>query len=390
MATTASSDVVDNRATVNSSSNIKLVHPENEGGSSEHWLVVGDGDLSYSASIAPELTSLNVKLIASVLESQDEHHRVYERSVQNADTIASQSPHDVQFGIDATNLPSHFPDCLFDCIEFNFPHWRGKTNNRYNRQLVDNFLKSAAQVLKPDGEIRISLCEGQGGMPGTTIEDWRRSWMPAMYAAEHGLLLRRIQPYQPSYGLSSHRGLDRPFWIGDAPQKYIFTLPNGEPVEETAQLSCRHELRIVLHPDLIDESPVSRDDIVDGDAVYDIAKEFVPEGIRFELPARDLLTPQGTGTKSWHVPLAVFLLNYTGEQNPLTRSQADEIRSNIEAAIQERWKLEIAKAGRLVSKPYPYLLLPGLIREYSHSSVRRRDSSLDRRSHSPGSSSDTE
>jgi hypothetical protein len=352
------------------SNGVKLVHNDFEGAAPERWLVVGDGDLSYSASIADELASLNIQLIASVLEPQDEHNRVYERSKENSDTIA-ESSHHVQFGVDATRLPSHFPDAMFDCIEFNFPHWRGKTNNRYNRQLVDNFLSSASKVLKPSGEIRISLCEGQGGMPGTTIEDWRRSWMPAMYAAEHNLLLKRIEPYQPSYGLSSHRGLDRPFWIGDTPQKYVFTLPDGEPAERDAQLSCRHELRIMLHPERLQQSPVSREDIVDGDAVYQIAKEFVPEGIRFELPARDLLTPQGT--KSWHVPLAVFLLNYTGETNPLTRSQSDEIRSNIEAAIQERWKLEIAKAGRMVSKPYPYIILSSLIKEYSHSSTRRRD-----------------
>jgi hypothetical protein len=63
--------------------------------------------------------------------------------------------------------------------------------------------------------------------------------------------------------------------------------------------------------------------------------------------------------------LAVFLLNYSGENVPLTRRHADEIRGNIEAAIVEQWALKIAKGTECVSRPYPYPLLNSLIRKYN-------------------------
>eukprot|EP00980_Cylindrotheca_fusiformis_P014762 scaffold4025_cov106-Cylindrotheca_fusiformis.AAC.4 len=350
------------------------------------WLVVGDGDLSYSASIANDLAKANIQLVATVLEKQDVHERVYKRSKENSQSILScsqqqyhndddddESHHQVHFGVDATKLEQIFSSSSFDCIEFNFPHWRGKTNNRYNRQLLSDFLQSASKVIQqsePNGEIRVALCEGQGGMPADSLSSWKQSWMAAMYAASHGLLLRRMEPFDPDYFLSSHRGVDRPFSIGTAPQKYTFTLPNGKPIDEDLQISCRHELRIIIH-DEDDETikkkncPVSLDDIIHGDAVIDLARQFVPKGIRLEVPAREILSAENKLQKTANVRLAVFLLNYSGESEPLSRETADTIRANIESAIIDTWHLDIAKAGRMVSKPYPYTLLPKLLEEYN-------------------------
>jgi hypothetical protein len=193
--------------------------------------------------------------------------------------------HSVRFGIDATKLESSFPDIYFDGIESNFLLGRGKLNARCNRQLVNSFLESARMVLKPDAEIRIALCHGQGGMPADSLQEWRQSWLPALHAADQGLLLRRSEPCEPECDLSSHRGVDRPFFIGDFPQRYVFTFPNENPIEQDLQISCRgHELRVMLHPDLLEESPASRDDIVHGDAVLQLAQNIMPHGIRFETP----------------------------------------------------------------------------------------------------------
>lgn len=336
----------------------------NEGDeSSTNWLVVGDGDLSYSSVVAAELAgSSTTCLFATVLEDEEVHNRIYERSKENAETVTSYPSNQVKFGVDGTNLPLSFPDTMFDVIEFNFPHWKGKTNAKRNRELVNGFLKSASSVLKSSGEIRIALCHGQGGMPADSLEEWRQGWMPATYAAEHGLLLTHLEPFEPSYGLSSYRGVDRPFFIGDQPQKYYFRFPNGDAVPEDIQISCRHELRVMLHPDKMEASPMAYDDIVHGDAVFQLGQEFIPDGIRFEIPARHLLSPYKANCN--HVQLAVFLLNYTGESNPLTRTAADEIRDKIEKEISKRWGLDIAKGGRLVSRPYPYHLLPKLIKGY--------------------------
>lgn len=328
----------------------------------QQWLIVGDGDLSYGAAMADELAgSTAIRLTASVLEEEEEHNQVYERSQENSENIVAHSMQ-VKFGIDATELPKYFPDTKFDVIEFNFPHWRGKTNNKRNRNLVDAFLKSSACVLKLTGEIRVALCEGQGGIPCDDLQEWRQSWMPAMYAAEHGLLLSRLEDYEPSYGLSSHRGVDRPFSVGEKPQKYYFRFPNGESVPRDLQISSRHELRIMLHEDTVKKCGISRDQIINGDIVDLLLKELVPPRIRFEIAAKHLLKPYWTGGE--HVPLAIFLLNYSGENTPLTRLNADKIRESLETEITRRWGLKIAKPGRLVSRPYPFPLLEKLIKKY--------------------------
>eukprot|EP00934_Nitzschia_sp_Nitz4_P003347 Nitzschia sp. Nitz4//scaffold350_size17454//3851//4864//NITZ4_008817-RA/size17454-exonerate_est2genome-gene-0.21-mRNA-1//-1//CDS//3329548865//3337//frame0 len=298
----------------------------------EKWLVVGDGDFSYSASIAAPLADKNIQLYATVLEDELKHRSVYERSQSNTEMISMpHHPHQICFGIDGTALESHFSTTRFDRIQFNFPHWKGKTNAKHNRLLLDGFLTSAAGVLKPTGSIHIALCERQGGMPCNSLEEWRQSWMVAMYAANHGLLLHNLVPFDPDYGLRSHRGMDRPFWIGDA-QMYSFRFPSTEPIPKEYQISCRHELRVMLHADKMQESPMSWEEIVEGDAVWNECQRHVPDGIRAEIAARHLFTPQ----KDVHVPLAVFLMTYSGETKPLTRMEADGIRHALETNIAEK------------------------------------------------------
>lgn len=328
----------------------------------KNWLVVGDGDLSYSSGIAQKLAKSNVYLTASVLEEEEIHNIVYKRSLENSESISKHEGHELRFGIDATRLEEFFPARSFDCIEFNFPHWRGKTNHRYNRQLLSNFLQSASNVIKLDGEIRVALCDAQGGMPAKSIEEWRQSWMAAMYAGSSGLLLRKLESYTPNYDLSSHRGVDRPFWLGKSPQQYTFTLPNGDNIDKNLQVSCRHELRLWMD-EKMEQCPVSQADIVNG-ALRELAKQHIPTGIDFEIPAWELLTEENK-LKAGDPPLAVFLLTYSGASTPLSRETADAIRENIETAVSNQWNLDIAKRGRMVSKPYPSALLPSLLEEYT-------------------------
>jgi hypothetical protein len=359
-------------STLNESSPLQqessLSHPTDVDDGKEAWLVVGDGDLSYSAWWAAQDLQDNVRLFASILEDEETHQQVYRNSVSHADSIKA-SGHSVLFDVDATQLPSRFPAVFFDRIIFNFPHWRGKANNKYNRVLVNDFLQSAAQVINPTtGEIHVALIPGQGGTDARNLVEWRQSWMVAQYAADHGLLLRAVRDFQVEYDLSSHRGVDRAFPIGDAPQLYILAHPNGNPIDENMQMACRHELRIRLQESAIeamacgggdDRLVFTREELIDGDAILQLVEAAVAgTGIRASVPRRDIVTYSEDEDS-----LLVLLLVYSGETQPLKRARADKIRASLEKAVTDQLGLEVVKKGKMVSKLFPLPMLDWLIED---------------------------
>jgi Domain of unknown function (DUF2431) len=161
-------------------------------------LVVGDGDLSYSASIAQQAARSGISLLASVLESELEHTNVYSNSLSHQHAISKFPSHQVLFETDATKLHQVFPPDYFQQIQFNFPHWTGrKSNNRYNRELLANFLASAGQVLRREGgEIQVALRTEQGGARAQDITEWKLGWKASELATDAGLLLSRLDPFQ--------------------------------------------------------------------------------------------------------------------------------------------------------------------------------------------------
>lgn len=345
-------------------------------------LVCGDGDLSYSAGISGELAALGIDLRATVLEEEPVHNRVYQYSEANADII-SASGRRPMFGVNATALWDHFgggandddprdrgglSSTLFDRIQFNFPHWRGKANNRYNRKLLSDFLASAGAFLSPRGEIHVALCDGQGGCSATTLQEWKGSWTASMFAAEHGLLLARVFPYEAQYRLSAHRGVDRPFKLGKDPKMHVFVKPNGSTeAPREIQLCCRHELHITIPDDEGASAICNLDQILEGDAIETIIQEScVPDGVRVEVPARQILDLHESHGMSTRV--AVFLVVYCGERHPVTRVAADRWRENTEQEVSRYVPLRENRRGRTVSHAFPY---PALHPEIKYHTTRK-------------------
>lgn len=332
-------------------------------------LVCGDGDLSFCAAIAPSLQDADINLTATVLEDRETHQKIYQRSSENEENIESCSNHKAQYGIDATKLKEHFPNQSFDRIQFNFPHWRGKANHRYNRQLIDAFLKSASEAISDYGEIHMALVQGQGGYSAESLSEYRDTWTPSFFAAGHGLLLSEVKPFEALYNLSSHRGVDRGFKIGSEPKMFIFRKAGKTSIPERNQLCCRHELHILLPGDEeandelhTREQTYSIDDIISGDAVQQIVQSVIPDGIRVQVPVRSILQKDDTG---YETAMAVFTIVYCGESRAMKRESADNYRQQVEIEVEKHVALRENRKGRLISKPFPHYLLDSILKENS-------------------------
>jgi hypothetical protein len=196
-------------------------------------LVIGDGDLSYSSSRALDCYNNGTKLIASVLETSEQHQSIYRDSVKNINHILSFG-HEVRFNLDARYLSQHFDSksTKFDRIQWNFPHYKGRTNARLNRALIRDFFDSSKHFLNPStGQIHMALLDHQGGAYSIDNQLWKQSWMPARYAAETaGMLLTHVLAFQPMYNISSYQFRDKPFLSKGVKQMYIFSVANGQTV----------------------------------------------------------------------------------------------------------------------------------------------------------------
>jgi hypothetical protein len=103
------------------------------------FLVVGDGDLSWSLATVSKL-SCCCSFVASTFDSLDSLKAKYTAQRIETTIHAIQSyKAEVLHGIDATNLNDAFPRQSFDRIVFNFPHWGGRGHIERNRKLLSDF-----------------------------------------------------------------------------------------------------------------------------------------------------------------------------------------------------------------------------------------------------------
>ncbi|XP_023197674.1 ferredoxin-fold anticodon-binding domain-containing protein 1 isoform X2 [Xiphophorus maculatus] len=140
-------------------------------------LLVGEGNFSFSSSVCKLDSESGSNITATCLQHQEEALR-HDGAAANIQTI-EDSGGSVLFEVDCTKLGecAFLKGRVFDRVVFNFPHCGRKSGVKKNRELLKNFFLSCVEVLAEDGEVHVSLCNGQGGTPADQPKrEWHNSW----------------------------------------------------------------------------------------------------------------------------------------------------------------------------------------------------------------------
>mmetsp|Transcript_56563 Transcript_56563/g.177640 ORF Transcript_56563/g.177640 Transcript_56563/m.177640 type:complete len:530 (+) Transcript_56563:86-1675(+) len=177
-------------------------------------LVLGDGDLGYSAALCASGAVPPCRLIATTLEAEEDLQRRYARTGAHLESLR-QAGALVLHGVDATSLaetllprlplPEGVGPGIFSLARFNFPHCRGGLKSF--RNLLGSTMASVAPMLAPGGEFEVALLAGQGGTPadGEQLRAWGDSWHCPLLGARAGLALVRVDSWAAPSGYVSQR-----------------------------------------------------------------------------------------------------------------------------------------------------------------------------------------
>ncbi|XP_047085254.1 heavy metal-associated isoprenylated plant protein 41-like, partial [Lolium rigidum] len=191
--------------------------------SDQSILTVGDGDFSFSLSLATAFGS-GKNIVATSLDSYEELNSKYSdaaSNVQKLERLGATVLHDVD--VKEMNVHADLWPRLFDRIVFNFPHagFNGREDNadmiKSHQELVRGFFSTACRMLFRHGEIHITH--------KTKHPYW--TWGIEQLASESSLTMLeeasfQIQDY-PGYNQKRGSGwrCDRDFDISDS-RTFIF------------------------------------------------------------------------------------------------------------------------------------------------------------------------
>ncbi|CAK9145053.1 unnamed protein product [Ilex paraguariensis] len=174
-------------------------------------LIVGEGDFSFSASLALAFGSAT-NMTATSLDSEGFLSRNYWNAMSNIQNLRSRGCK-VMHGVDATEMANNFlfKGEIFDRIIFNFPLAGFFSNESReaqlsrHRRLVGLFLENASEMISENGEIHIAH----------KSNGFFREWNLPLLASKCGLLLIEEQHFDftdyPGYRTKYGFGGDKNF-----------------------------------------------------------------------------------------------------------------------------------------------------------------------------------
>ncbi|KAJ8673378.1 hypothetical protein QAD02_004640 [Eretmocerus hayati] len=179
-------------------------------GSNAKVLLVGEGNFSFAATLVKH--NLNIALVATCYDNN-----IKETAKQNVEILKNHGAQ-VILGVDATQLENH--DTLksehFDTVVFNFPHVGGKMRIEKNRELIKRFFISVRKVIQRNGQVLMSLCNGQGGTLADECQrTWNDSWQITEMAAHGDFIVSAVEPFDSTlfdtYTVTGYRSLEKKF-----------------------------------------------------------------------------------------------------------------------------------------------------------------------------------
>jgi hypothetical protein len=153
-------------------------------------LSVGSGDGSQQEAIVKRgLTKVQV----TFYDTKTELLRKYPHAAATLQYLQQTCEEPPRYQVDATALDKIYPASSFDLIFFTFPHTGIPNSDRRcvesNQKMLRGFLQSASKLVKPDGEVQITLKNGEH------YERWK---LPELLDKEAGLTLEASHPLDKS------------------------------------------------------------------------------------------------------------------------------------------------------------------------------------------------
>ncbi|CAH2048991.1 unnamed protein product, partial [Thlaspi arvense] len=157
-------------------------------------LLVGEGDFSFSASLAMAFGSAS-NIVATSLNTESFLRKNYRNAMSNIQKLTSRGAK-VLHGVDATEMATHplLRDHKFDRIIFNFPlsgffhNESAESVLRRHRELVRLFMANAKKMLGSRGEIHITHKSSRS----------YKEWQLEELGSSEGLRLIEEVPFNPA------------------------------------------------------------------------------------------------------------------------------------------------------------------------------------------------